>query len=94
LRLRERLQGVIRGNVLIEESLSRHTYFRIGGPAEVMVYPADLEDLKALLKVATDESVPALVLGGGSNMLALDGGVEGVVINLSRTFLELSAIRA
>jgi UDP-N-acetylmuramate dehydrogenase len=92
LRLRERLQGVIRGNVLIEEPLSRHTYFRIGGPAEVMVYPADLEDLKVLLKVARDESVPVLVLGGGSNMLVLDGGVEGVVINLSQTFLELSAI--
>ena len=57
-----------------------------------MVYPADLEDLKVLLTVARDESVPVLVLGGGSNMLVLDGGVEGVVINLSRTFLELSAI--
>jgi UDP-N-acetylmuramate dehydrogenase len=57
-----------------------------------MVYPADLEDLKVLLKVARDESVPVLVLGGGSNMLVLDGGVEGVVINLSQTFLELSAI--
>ncbi|MBI2903585.1 MAG: UDP-N-acetylmuramate dehydrogenase [Candidatus Methylomirabilis oxyfera] len=92
VRLRERLQDVIRGHILIEEPLCRHTYFRIGGPAEVMVYPADVEDLKVLLAVARDESVPVLVLGSGSNMLVLDGGVEGVVINLSRTFLDLSAV--
>lgn len=91
LKLQERLQGVIKGRVLVEEPLSAHTYFRIGGPAEVMAYPAGLEDLKTLLKVARDEAVPVLILGGGSNMLVLDEGVRGLVINLSRTFLELGA---
>lgn len=82
---------MIRGEVLANESLSHHTYFRIGGPAEAMAFPADLEDLKALLKVAHDEAVPVLVLGGGSNLLVLDEGVRGLVINLSRSFLGLSA---
>lgn len=91
LDLMERLQGCIRGEVLVEEPLSLHTYFRIGGPADVMVYPADLEELKGLLKVARDEAIPLLILGGGSNVLVLDGGVRGLVINLSRTFLELQA---
>jgi len=91
LKLQERLQDCIRGEILIEEPLCYYTYFRIGGPAEVMAYPADLEDLKALLKVARDKAIPVLILGGGSNMLVLDGGVKGLVINLSRTFLELSA---
>lgn len=91
LSLEEKLQGVVTGEILIEEPLSLHTYFRIGGPAEVMVYPADLEDLKGLLKVARDEATPLLILGGGSNVLVLDGGVRGLVINLSRTFLELQA---
>ncbi len=90
-KLKERLQGCIKGEVLLGEPLSRHTYFRIGGPAEVMVYPADFDDLKALLIVALDEAIPVLILGGGSNMLVLDGGVKGLVINLSRTFLELSS---
>ena len=89
LKLQERLQGLIKGQVLIEEPLALHTYFRIGGPAEVMVYPAGLEDLKVLLKVARDEAIPLLILGGGSNVLVLDGGVRGLAINLSRTFLEL-----
>jgi UDP-N-acetylmuramate dehydrogenase len=91
LDLKERLQGCIRGRVLIGEPLSHHTYFRIGGPAEVMAYPADLDDLKALLRVARDEAIPVLILGGGSNMLVLDGEIKGLVINLSRSFLELSA---
>jgi len=91
LSLKERLQGVIRGEVFAHEPLCQHTFFRIGGPAEAMAFPACLEDLKTLLKVARDEAIPVLILGGGSNMLVLDGGVEGLVINLSRSFLELSA---
>ncbi|MBZ0160723.1 UDP-N-acetylmuramate dehydrogenase [Candidatus Methylomirabilis sp.] len=92
LKLQERLQGVVKGTILNEEPLSLHTYFRIGGPAEVMVYPADLEDVKVLLKVVRDDTIPLLILGSGSNMLALDGGVRGLVINLSRTFLDLHVI--
>ncbi len=89
LSLQERLHGLLKGRVLTEESLASHTYFRIGGPAEVMVYPADLEDVKAALKVAQDEAIPVLILGSGSNMLVLDGGVRGLVMNLSETFLGL-----
>lgn len=89
LSLQEKLQGLIRGRVLTEEPLASHTYFRIGGPAEVMVYPAGLEDVKALLRVAREETIPVLILGSGSNMLVPDGGVKGLVMNLSHTFLEL-----
>jgi UDP-N-acetylmuramate dehydrogenase len=91
LRLTERLQGKFRGEILFEEPLSRHTYFRIGGPADAMAYPADLEDLKAVLAVARHDGTPVLILGGGSNLLVLDGGFRGLVINLSRSFQELSA---
>jgi len=87
--LSERLRGVIKGTILTEEPLASHTYFRFGGPAEVMVWPAGLEDVKAVLKVAHDEAIPVLILGSGSNMLVLDGGVRGLVMNLSHTFLEL-----
>ena len=90
MKIGERLQGIIKGKVLSGEPLSDHTYFRIGGPAATMAFPAGLEDLKTLFKVAHDEAIPVLILGGGSNMLVLDGGFEGLVINLSRSFLELS----
>lgn len=45
--------------------------------------------MKTVLKVARDETIPVLILGSGSNMLVLDGGVKGLVMNLSQTFLEL-----
>ncbi len=89
LAVSERLQGMIKGQVLSEEPLSLHTYFRIGGPAEVMVYPADFEDVRTVLKIARDEAIPLLILGGGSNMLMLDEGFRGLTLNLSRTFLDL-----
>ncbi len=91
LGLTERLQGRFRGEILFEEPLSRHTYFRIGGPADAMAYPADLEDLKAVLALARRDAIPVLILGGGSNMLVLEGGFNGLVINLARSFQGLSA---
>ncbi|PWB78890.1 MAG: UDP-N-acetylenolpyruvoylglucosamine reductase [Candidatus Methylomirabilota bacterium] len=91
LSLQERFHGLIRGQILVEEPLALHTYFHVGGPADVMVFPADLGDLKLLLKTARDEAIPVLILGGGSNMLVPDDGVRGLVINLSRTFLDIEA---
>jgi UDP-N-acetylmuramate dehydrogenase len=91
LRMKERFQGTVRGKVLFGEPLSRHTYFRIGGPADAMVYPDDVEDLKTAVRIARDEAIPVVVLGGGSNVLVQDGGVRGLVLNLSRSFVNLSA---
>ena len=73
------------------------TWFRVGGPAEVMFRPADLDDLVAFLK-AKPRDVPVTVVGVGSNLLVRDGGVDGVVVRLGRGFagieLEGSAVRA
>jgi UDP-N-acetylmuramate dehydrogenase len=65
--------------------LGRMTWFRVGGPAEVLYSPADVEDLAAFLKNRPDD-VPLHVVGLGSNMLVRDGGVPGVVIHLGKAF--------
>jgi UDP-N-acetylmuramate dehydrogenase len=57
------------------------TWFRVGGPAEVLFRPADVEDLRPSWPAAAD--VPVTVLGVGSNLLVRDGGVPGVVIRLA-----------
>ncbi len=88
---RGQLEALIRGRVLYEEPMSRHTTFRIGGPADLMVFPQDLDDLKALLRVARAEGIPSLVLGGGSNMLVREGGIRGLVICLHAILQHLSA---
>ena len=71
-----------RGKLLHNEPLAPFTWFRVGGPADVLFLPQDVEDLASFLK-ALDPAVPVTILGVGSNTLVRDGGVEGVVIRLA-----------
>ncbi len=64
------------------ESLARHTSFRIGGPAELMAFPKSLEELRRLLKTSALLDVKPAILGSGTNILAPDEGVPGLVICL------------
>ena len=73
----------LKGPVLLDEPMSRHTWFRIGGPADALVRPADLEELARLFAALNAEAVPFFVLGGGANILVSDLGVRGAVIDLS-----------
>ena len=65
-----------------DEPMARHTSFRIGGNAEVMAFPENGEDLSALLRYCDAESVPFAILGAGTNVLAPDDGIRGLVICL------------
>jgi UDP-N-acetylmuramate dehydrogenase len=75
----------VRGKLLFDEPLGPFTWFRVGGPADVVFLPADEQDLSEFLK-ALDPVVPVLAIGVGSNLLVRDGGVEGVVIRLGKGF--------
>ncbi len=77
-----------RGRLTADAPLGPQTWFRAGGPAEVLFRPADTEDLATFLK-ALPEEVPVTVLGVGSNLLVRDGGVKGVVIRLMRGFTNI-----
>jgi UDP-N-acetylmuramate dehydrogenase len=88
-RLIERLPKV-RGRLTEGSLLSAVTWFRVGGPAEVMFRPADREDLAQFLKEKPAD-VPVTVIGVGSNLLVRDGGIAGVVIRLGRGFTDIQA---
>jgi UDP-N-acetylmuramate dehydrogenase len=88
-RLIERLPPV-RGRLSEDVPLAPLTWFRVGGPAEVMFRPADEADLAAFL-AGKPADVPVTVLGVASNLLVRDGGIPGVVIRLGRGFVEISA---
>jgi UDP-N-acetylmuramate dehydrogenase len=75
----------VRGKLLRDEPLGPFTWFRVGGPADVLFLPQDEEDLAAFLR-GLDPAAPVTVLGVGSNTLVRDGGVEGVVIRLGKAF--------
>jgi UDP-N-acetylmuramate dehydrogenase len=71
------------GKVQVDEPLSRHTSYRIGGPADFLVTPAGARYVPGLLARCQDFSLPVTVLGNGTNILVRDGGIPGVVLRLS-----------
>ena len=79
----------VRGTLEVNGSLADFIWFRCGGPADVLFRPADLADLVDFLR-ACPADVPVLPVGVGSNLLVRDGGVEGVVVRLSKAFAQVS----
>lgn len=80
----------LRGRMIPNQRLADVTWFRVGGPAQVLFSAADEEDLAYFLSNLAPE-IPVTVIGLGSNLLVRDGGVEGVVIRLARGFNEVKA---
>ena len=88
LSLIERLPAV-RGSYEENAQLARMSWFRVGGPAEVLFRPADADDLAHFLS-AKPADVPLCVIGLAANLLIRDGGVPGVVVRLSRGFADIA----
>ena len=73
-----------RGELAIECALAPYTTWRIGGPAELLATPADVDDLRCAVAWAAERGVPWRVLGNGSNLLVREAGVRGLVLRLRR----------
>ena len=78
----------LRGRLLSNQSLAELTWFRVGGPAQVLFMPEDESDLAYFLG-ALPADIPVTVVGLGSNLIVRDGGVAGVVVRLGRGFNEV-----
>jgi UDP-N-acetylmuramate dehydrogenase len=81
----------VRGELIADASLAPFTWFRVGGPADILFQPADLADLIDFL-TQKPADIPVTVIGVGSNLLVRDGGVRGVVIRLGRALSAITAI--
>lgn len=82
----------VKGKYLKNVPLSKHTWFGVGGPAEVMYIPYDIEDLSYFL-INKPYNVPVSIIGGGSNLLVRDGGIPGVVIKLDSPYFRRYEIK-
>jgi UDP-N-acetylmuramate dehydrogenase len=80
----------VRGRLTADAPLAQVTWFRVGGPAEVLFRPADVDDLSVFL-AAKPKDVPVTVIGVASNLLVRDGGIKGVVLRLGRGFVDITA---
>ena len=65
------------------ESMKKHTSFKIGGNADFMVFPENVDEIKNIIALCNKNNTPYLIMGNGSNMLVSDEGIEGVVIKIS-----------
>ncbi|MFY9568059.1 MAG: FAD-binding protein, partial [Acetivibrionales bacterium] len=64
------------GTVAVDEPMSRHTSFRIGGPADVFIRPETIESAADILKACKENGIPAIVIGNGTNLIVRDKGIR------------------
>lgn len=70
--------------VLLNESMAKHTTFRIGGPVDCFVTPETMEQVKEVVQFAKEENIPFYVIGNGSNILVGDQGYRGIIIQIGK----------
>lgn len=73
-------------SIYIDEPMNKHTSFKVGGPADILVRPRTEEEISNIFKLVNKFEIPFLVKGNGSNILIKDGGFRGLVIEISDNF--------
>ena len=76
-------------NVLLNECMAKHTTFKTGGPADILVKIDSIDKLKYLLDIANRNNLPITILGNGSNILVTDKGIRGIVCKIEITKFEI-----
>ena len=71
-------------NILIDEPMKNHTTFKTGGPADFLLLPQSVEEIKDIIKICREKKIPYYVIGNGSNLLVSDKGMKSVVIKISK----------
>lgn len=75
--------------VFLDEAMSRHTTFKIGGPADYFLQPTSWKEIQSVLNICREEKIPYFILGNGSNLLVSDKGYRGAIIQLFRNMNEI-----
>lgn len=80
--LESEIRDILNGEIQFDEPMSAHTSLKIGGPADIMIFPEDPLSLQHVLRAADREGIPVSVFGAGTNLLVRDEGIKGIVISL------------
>ena len=84
------IQILKESQILVEEPLANHTTFQIGGPAQFLLLPENVSQVKQSVKICQEEGMPFYVLGNGSNLLVSDKGYDGTVLKLGQAFNQVT----
>ena len=74
------LEFLSKEQIYLNEPMSKHTSFKIGGPADIFVKPKSIDELKNIIELAKENNIQITVVGNGSNLVVKDGGIRGIVI--------------
>jgi UDP-N-acetylmuramate dehydrogenase len=85
----DELKSIVKGKLLENEPMSKHTTYGIGGPAMAYITPKDRFDLSNILKFSTKNEIPVYFVGTGSNLLVADNGIEGIVLTPAKSLKQL-----
>ena len=86
----EEIQKIVsKDKIFTNETMSKHTSFKIGGPAEIFVKINNVEELKLIIKISKQAEVPITVVGNGSNLLVSDDGIRGIVLKIEFDKIEI-----
>lgn len=91
--LKQQLEEIVSSRLLEDESMSKHTNFRIGGSAKWFVEVRTVEELQRVLVLAKEHNLPTFVFGGGSNMLVSDKGFDGIAIKMAMRVYDIQGTR-
>lgn len=75
-----------------DEPMSKHTTFKVGGPADLLIMPESEQDIIDIIKYCNKKVIPFIVIGNGSNLLVTDKGIRGVVIKLGKNFSDIKFV--
>ena len=87
--INELKQALPQEAVLLDEPMAKHTTFKIGGPADCFVMPSTIDEAVTVIKTIHKYNVPLTMIGNGSNLLVMDKGIRGVVVNLNERFSKI-----
>jgi UDP-N-acetylmuramate dehydrogenase len=82
--LNQLLSILDREQIEIDDPLKKHTYTQIGGNADFLVFPTTFEEVEKVVQYGIQNGIPVTILGNGSNVIIKDGGIRGIVLNLTR----------
>ena len=89
MNIKEIEKFISKDKIYINEPMNKHTSFKIGGPAECLIKVQTAEELKEILKLSQEQSIPLTIIGNGSNILVSDEGIKGIVLKIEIPTFEL-----
>jgi len=82
--------GISKENIFLDEPMSKHTSFKTGGNADIFIKAYSIDEIKSVLKISKENSIPLFVLGNGTNLLVKDEGYRGIILQVKLENIEIN----